>query len=69
MTSQQRDLILPLLLSLGNVRTMDQVNIVWNSLELACRSAGVSIGNKPTSIPQAKSLAVSLRKRIIGLVK
>lgn len=66
MTEQQRQLILPLLLSLAQVRTMDQVNILWSAVESALRTAGVNPGTKPTSVPQAKSVANSLRRRVLG---
>lgn len=66
MTSQQRSLIMPLLLSLANARTMDQVSVLWSALRSACGSAGVVIGNMPTSLPQAKSVANSLRQRLGG---
>lgn len=66
MTEQQRQIISPLLLALSQVRTMEQVDIVWPAVESALRTAGVSPGNKPTSVPQAKSVANSLRRRVLG---
>lgn len=66
MTEQQRQMITPLLLSLAQVRTMEQVDIMWSAVDAALRTAGVNPGRKPTSVPQAKSMANSLRKRILG---
>lgn len=66
MTAQQVALIMPLLLALGNVRVMSQVDALWPTLEVACKAAGLSIGSKPTSIPQARSKAISIKRRIEG---
>lgn len=66
MTEQQREIINPLLLALQQARTMEQVNILWQALDPALRSAGVNPGSKPTSVPQAKSIAQGLRRRALG---
>lgn len=66
MTSQQRNLIIPLLLSMQNVKTMEQVDLLWAAIDAACRQAGVQVGNKPTSVPQAKTTANALRMRLLG---
>lgn len=66
MTQQQRDFITPLLLSLSQIKTMEQLEALWPVVVQSFRIAGISPGNKPTSVPQAKSLANSLRKRVLG---
>lgn len=64
MTSKQRTLIMPLLLAISNANTIDQVIAIWQVLKPACAAAGMTIGNVPTSLPQAKSMANALRNRI-----
>lgn len=66
MTEQQRQIVLPLLLSFAQVRTMEQVDVLWSAVEAALRVSGVNPGTKPTSVPQARSVAVSLRRRVLG---
>lgn len=66
MTSEQRPIIQSLLLALGAVTKPDQIDFIWGTLVAACRQAGITLSNKPTTIPQAKSMANTLKSRILG---
>lgn len=66
MTQQQKSTIQNMLLSLSNVVTIQQVDAIWPALSSLCRQAGFTLPNKPTSVPQAKSVANSLRSRVSG---
>lgn len=66
MTADQRVVIATLINALATITKPEQIDFIWSTLEAACRQAGISIGNKPTSIGQAKSIAPSLKNRLLG---
>ena len=67
MISQDRPILDALLLALQSVRLPEQIDMIWKTLEAACRQAGImNIGTKPNSVPQANSVAKNLRQRILG---
>lgn len=64
MTKQQEELLRSVLNVLSVAQTMAQVDSVWSTVEAACRQANINPGSKPTSVPQARSVANSLKRHL-----
>lgn len=66
MTSNQRDLLRSILTALTLVKTMEQVDTLWVTVSALSKEAGVDVGAKPTSLPQARTTAQALIRKILS---